>query len=192
MSPTLICDASVRPRATDPVFLMLRPERKAAEKMRQLAWDLHAEHQLTGTPLAPERLHVTLFLLCLYRQLSNALLAALDTVAASMVIQRFLLGFDRVESFRHENERPLVLRGNDDTLIGARMLHTELIAGLRGVGVWRLRPSFTPHITLLYDPRDIGIQPIEEIRWIVRDFILVCSLRGRHQHKVLARWRLSG
>jgi 2'-5' RNA ligase len=47
-------------------------------------------------------------------------------------------------------------------------------------------------MTLLYDWRELGWRPIEEIRWMVREIVLVCSLHGRRRHVPLGRWPLSG
>ena len=55
-------------------------------------------------------------------------------------------------------------------------------------------PGFTPHLTLLYGDRIVTERSIEPIRWTVRDFVLVQSLRGRGEskHIHLARWPLCG
>jgi 2'-5' RNA ligase len=47
--------------------------------------------------------------------------------------------------------------------------------------------DFTPHVTLLYDRRNVEEQPIEPISWTVREFVLIHSMQG-HTH--LARWPL--
>jgi 2'-5' RNA ligase len=45
---------------------------------------------------------------------------------------------------------------------------------------------------LLYDDHRIPDQPVEAISWIVREFVLVCSLHGQGRHIPLARWPLRG
>jgi len=47
--------------------------------------------------------------------------------------------------------------------------------------------NFTPHVTLLYDPRSVEEHPIEPISWTVSEFVLIHSMQG-HAH--LARWPL--
>ena len=47
--------------------------------------------------------------------------------------------------------------------------------------------NFTPHVTLLYDARDVDEYPIEPIGWTVKEFVLIRSLNG---HKHLVRWPL--
>ena len=70
------------------------------------------------------------------------------------------------------------------------MLHDELTSALSQVGFARKAARFTPHMTLLYDPRDTGERAIDQVDWLVRDIVLVCSLRGRRRHLELGRWPL--
>ena len=127
-----------------------------------------------------------------FGRLTRSAVLAIRDAAATVAMPPFRLGFDRVESFRHDVHRPLVLRGGDDTIVGAAMLQSELVAALRKIGFARRKEAFTPHMTLLYDARHLGEQAIEEASWTVREFALVCSLRGRHRHVTLARWPLRG
>jgi 2'-5' RNA ligase len=43
---------------------------------------------------------------------------------------------------------------------------------------------------MLYDGRLVAGQPVEPIRWVVREFVLVHSLLGQTRHEVLGRWAL--
>jgi 2'-5' RNA ligase len=64
------------------------------------------------------------------------------------------------------------------------MLAAELAQeGLRR----RANTNFTPHVTLLYDARDVEEHPIEPIGWTVNELVLIYSDRG-HFH--LRRWPL--
>ena len=49
---------------------------------------------------------------------------------------------------------------------------------------------FTPHVTLLYDHCHVTAQPVPAIAWRVHGFVLVHSLLGRTEHRVLGRWEL--
>ncbi|MGH8283840.1 MAG: 2'-5' RNA ligase family protein [Gammaproteobacteria bacterium] len=58
-------------------------------------------------------------------------------------------------------------------------------------GLARLvKREFTPHVTLLYGNNVMKPQSIEPIGWTVREFVLVHSLLGRTEHRVLERWPL--
>jgi len=50
----------------------------------------------------------------------------------------------------------------------------------------------TPHLTLLYDARRVDEQPIDPIRWTVREFVLVHSLLGQTRYIPLGKWPLRG
>ena len=192
MSPALIPDIADRPRPTDPVFFLLRPEPHAARRVIRLAWQLRGENRLTGRPLAEEQLHVSLCDLGPFGRLTHAALGDIEEAATSLAMPPFLVGFGWAESFgRTDQRRPVVLRG-DDTLAGVMMLHDELVGALRGIGLARRKAEFTPHMTLLYDRHNLRRRPIEEIRWTAREIVLVCSLHGRRRHVPLGRWPLSG
>jgi 2'-5' RNA ligase len=96
------------------------------------------------------------------------------------------VAFDRVTSFAGSDA--LVLRGGDG-VDGIVMFHHTLGVAMRKSGL-SAGSQFTPHVTLLYDGRRVEEQFIEPIRWTVRDFVLVHSLRGRTMHIPLERWHL--
>jgi RNA 2',3'-cyclic 3'-phosphodiesterase len=52
--------------------------------------------------------------------------------------------------------------------------------------------DFAPHLTLLYDNRRIEERFVEPIKWTVREFTLVLSLRGQTIYRPLGQWQLSG
>ena len=100
----------------------------------------------------------------------------------------FEVSFDRSASFRGgPDNRPFVLIGEK----GLRRLQSfrqMLGAAMMRRGLRRLaNTNFTPHVTLLYDPRGVDEYPIEPIGWTVREFVLVRSSNG-HEH--LVRWPL--
>ena len=74
----------------------------------------------------------------------------------------------------------------------------ELIAFQRALGHaiqrrgWPRKAAITPHVTMLYDERAVEDHAIEPVRWTVRDFVLVHSLRGQGQYNILGRWPLGG
>ena len=82
----------------------------------------------------------------------------------------------------------------DDGVIGIEMLRQELVRAPRNAGFARRERggAATPHLTLLYDRRKLEEQPIDEIGWSVRDFVLIHSLYGLSRHVPLGRWPLRG
>lgn len=105
----------------------------------------------------------------------------------------FEVTFDRVSSFKHPDRRPLVLVGNND-FAGLRHFHRTLGAWLSQTGTAAndFEGRFNPHVTLLYDWREIPEQTIEPVSWTVTDFSLVLSVVGQTRYVHLKRWRLTG
>ena len=94
---------------------------------------------------------------------------------------------------RNRGNRPLVLRG-DDGVSGLIALRDRLVAATVDIpgSIPAARREFTPHLTLLYDERDIREEPVEEISWMVTEFVLIRSLFGQGRHVVLGRRPLRG
>lgn len=100
----------------------------------------------------------------------------------------FEVAFDRAASFRgRPGNRPFVLVG-EKGLHALQSFRETFCASLARRGMRRLATmKFTPHVTLLYDARDVEEYPIEPIGWTVKEFVLIRSSNG-HEH--LVRWPL--
>jgi 2'-5' RNA ligase len=106
---------------------------------------------------------------------------------------RFRVSFDWVASFRSKDKHPLVLRG-DDGVSGLILLREKLVAAtvdIQGV-LSSAKNGFTPHLTLLYDEQEVREEAVEEICWTVNEFVLIRSIYGQSEHRVLKRWPLQG
>ena len=175
----------------DGLFFGVFPDAATAARIVRQGQALCEEHGLTGRLVAASRLHVTLVRLGEYEGLPPRLVALAEEAAASIFASPFEVGFDQALSFHgRRGHRPFVLRGGEGGALAdlRQALRTGMIrARLRS---WAA-PRFTPHMTLLYDPRLIPAQPIAPIRWTVREFVLVHSLLGRTRHIPLGRWRLT-
>ncbi|HTJ64927.1 MAG TPA: 2'-5' RNA ligase family protein [Alphaproteobacteria bacterium] len=149
-------------------------------------------HALMGKPLPPERLHVTAVHLGDYPDYPAGPIARAARAAETVACGPFEMAFDRLGSFAAGEKRPLVLTGGQG-LADFHDFRTRLRMALRTVGLTdRLRPKITPHITLLYDRQEVPEHPIDPIKWIARDFVLIDSLVGMTQHVELGRWALDG
>jgi RNA 2',3'-cyclic 3'-phosphodiesterase len=184
-------------RPTDRLFFAIFPDADAAARIAQLALQLRAEHGLHGTPLKPERFHVTLHHLGDYAGLQPGIVAMASQAAAGVARQPFGPGFellfDHAASFcSTPRNRPFVLRGGDGL---AAVMAFQQALGIEmtkaGLGRWA-KPAYTPHVTLLYDDRCVAEQTVEAIGWTAHEFVLVHSLIGQSRHVPLARWPLRG
>jgi RNA 2',3'-cyclic 3'-phosphodiesterase len=166
---------------SDRLFLAIVPPAEVAERIARLTRHLKIGHELTGKPLQPEHLHVTLCHLGDGVGVPTDVVAMATERAASIAMPSFKVGFDRVGSFKNG---AFVLRG-DESLIGLEILQQRLSDSLDG------RPqrarSFTPHMTLLRDAHCVPDHDIEPIEWQVKEVVLVHSLLGKTTHRHLAR-----
>jgi 2'-5' RNA ligase len=166
------------------LFFAVVPDAVAAARIYRLATALKRVRGFDGKLVEQDRLHVTLFSL----DLSGHAVRMASEAAAEVSLQPFDVSFDRTASFLvRRGDRPFVLVG-DEGLRGLGGFRRVLGAAMtRNGSRRRAAKDFTPHVTLLYDQREVEEQPIEPISWTVRDFVLVHSMRG-HVH--LARWPL--
>ncbi len=181
------------PRLLDGVFFAILPDAAHAALIKQQTRHLCRELGLTGEPLTVRHPHVSLYNLGSYECVPRGIVAAAAEAGDAVQMRQFDVGFDKVMSFTgRQGNLPLVLRG-DDGIAGLMMLHQYLGLAMRnaGLGPWA-KGSYTPHLTLRYGADQVGEHAIETIRWTVREFVLVNSLRDRHQYVLLGRWPLCG
>jgi 2'-5' RNA ligase len=173
------------------LFLALLPDATTAAALERLAHALRHKHGLHCWPLPTAHFHVSLHGLCDDMDLRRDMIEIARAAAAKISIAPFALTFDRAMSFRRNQEtQPFVLResGGHAPL---HQLYRDLGAALLQAGLRHpSAPRFTPHLTLLYDPRIIGEQKIEPVSWTVTEFALIHSLLGRTQYRILDRWPL--
>ncbi len=178
--------------ATDRLFFALLPDSAAREAIARLAMALRAQHALKGQPIDAQRLHVTLHYLGEYAGLPQDAIDRATVAAERVQAEPFEVIFDQAASFdSRNNRRPYVLRCGADfaPLASLRRALGEALVRQR----WKLEVAagFIPHVTLLYDTQAIAVQPIEPVRWIASEFVLVRSLVGHGRHETVGRWRLA-
>ena len=167
------------------LFLATVPDAGTAERIHQMASALKRAHRFDGRLIAPERLHISLFAL---GDLTEGQHCAAWEAAMEVRTAPFKVSFDRTQSFRgRAGNRPFVLVG-ERGLHALQSFRQTFCAALTRRGMKRLaNTNFTPHVTLLYDARDVDEYPVEPIGWTVREFVLIRSSNG---HERLVRWPL--
>jgi 2'-5' RNA ligase len=165
-------------------FFALLPDEAAAVATIQTALWLRDSHQLAGTFVKKQNLHVTLYPFFQDDVAPANLVEVASTLIQVIHARPFELVFDKVMSFR-----------NGNCLVLASTRGFASMYGLKQQLAMRVRPrhsagSLTPHMTLLYTRRFVKEQPIEPIRWTAREFVLVHSFVGQGRHDVVARWPL--
>jgi 2'-5' RNA ligase len=173
------------------VFFAINPDGDGADAAVGIARSLSVEQRLTGKPLTPDRLHVTLLAIGRYPELQQEVVEAACDVVAGLAVRPFEVMFNRAMSYpTGRSTRPLALVGGDGT-IEVEMFQRTLFAEMKRIGLPVGRPP-KPHMTLLYDRRAVTEQPVTPVRWPVREFVLIHSLSGQSRHVPLARWPLRG
>lgn len=179
------------PHPTDRLFFAVMPPPSEAARIAALAQDLRGRLALQGRPRPTAHLHVTLQHLGDFAGVPQPRVEAARNAAAGVAMAAFEARFDRVGSFAGRTGRhPFVLLGADGAS-GLRGLHSALGERLAAAGLGRRERAFVPHITLLYDARTVTAQPIEPVAWPASEFLLIHSLLGRTEYRVLGRWPLS-
>jgi 2'-5' RNA ligase len=135
---------------------------------------------------------VTLQYFGAFAGLPRGLVATIEHVVDRIELHAFGIAFDHVASFDGgARRRPWVLLGPEQGLAHLHQLHAMLGAGLAAAGVRvEAHARFVPHLTLLYGDRELPPQAVDPIAWMVRELVLVDSLVGRGEHRVLRRWSL--
>ena len=180
------------PHPTDRLFFAVVPPPDVAGRIASLADQLRVRLGLRGRPRPTAHLHVTLQHLGDFAGLPQQRVESARAAAAGVTLAPLEARFDRAGSFAgRTGKHPYVLLGADGAT-GLAALHAELGARLAAAGLGRRERAFVPHVTLLYDARTIAAQPVEPLGWPVHEFLLIHSLLGRTEYRVLGRWPLGG
>lgn len=193
MSRQLSLDGFADGQPPDRLFFGIFPPAPIAAGLARMARELRDRNALAGPPLAPDRLHVTLFHLGDTFGLPEALVRSAGEAAATVTAAPFEVRFDFAESFATKASKPpLVLR---TSTASERLMDFQQNLGhaLKKAGLGRhVGTQFTPHVTLLYDFKSVAREPVEPVGWTVDEFVLVHSLFGKNRHIPLGRWPLRG
>lgn len=163
-------------------FFALLPDEVTARRIHAFAESEFGAKGLVRT----DRLHVTLAITAdldaSYPVLVDALRRAGDAVSAAPFDVAFgqLSGGRRTVALRPARKVPPM-----------RALQSAIARAMAAQGVpMRADWTFNPHVTLAYRNGEPTTRAVEGFAWNVREFVLIESLVGLTQHKVLGRWRL--
>lgn len=163
------------------LFCALRPP---AELAREL-WDEFAWLRADEDRVEPERLHVTLAPLGVWRQRPDALIERARSACASLEVQCFRVVFDEVVV----GDR-LLLKPSE-AVPALDRFHHALTRRLSEAGLPFARSHrFSPHLTASYRLRNGGRIFVPPVSWMVREFVLIESLIGRRTQIDRGRWAL--
>jgi 2'-5' RNA ligase len=183
------------PELTDRIFFAVMPDRAAIAGINQLTTELKGRHGMRGRSIVDAKLHATLCNLGDFPGMPAGLIARAGQAAASVAAAtpEFDVAFDTAQTFvNRSRNRPFVLTVGDG-VAGLLVLYKNLAQALLKVGIAGNPPSYTPHITLLYDDVTVAPEPVPAIRCAVRELVLLHSRIGQNQpnYTTLGRWPLA-
>lgn len=175
------------------LFLAIFPDPCTARRILKRATVLRDEYGLSGKLRPLDHLHVTLHYMGRYSVVPARVGHAIGQIceAPTALMPSFEVTFDQVMSFRgRAGNRPFVLigkNGNPALLEFHRLLLAEFAKHQ-----WPkvVNSKFNPHVTLLYDKKNIEEKPIDPVSWTVGEIALVCSEVGATKYHRLGRWML--
>lgn len=181
----------VRPDRPERLFFGLLPDPEASRRIARFRQDFLRAHHLRQRLIRVDRLHVSLHHVGDYRRLRTALLYAAVRAGQAVAMPPFEVTFRSAMSFeslspRQPERHPLVLLGDSDALVE---FHRRLGDAIRNNGL-RAAESFTPHMTLSYDPRRMAAQAIDPIGFVATELYLIHSKLGLSEYEVIGRWPL--
>jgi 2'-5' RNA ligase len=169
------------------LFFGIWPDARAASDLTRLMERLRGDGVMSGRPVDRPRLHATLYHLGDFiDQIPLSLLTAARQAAETLAKPPFEVVFDRIGGTRG----PFLLRPSNGALPLKSFRKTLSVALINADLGHRIDKAFNPHVTLSYDFSDVREQEIEPVSWTVRQFVLVESLLGKHQHIQRGCWPL--
>jgi len=137
-----------------------------------------------GTPVAEDRLHVTIGTAGGYDETPHGVIALIVDALADRRLPRCTLLFDTIVGGRKS-----ALLTPSEPLRGFDALRSEIA---EAIGLHpALWSHFKPHVTLGYGGPQAAAQPIDPIGWTADRLCLVESLHGQTRHVVHKSWQLA-
>ena len=173
------------------VYFAFKPEPETADQIIALGSYLRAKHALKSD-VSPAVLHATVCPIGEVPGLPDERVEAARKIAGGMDGKPLELILDRVRTHPNGQDKAPVVAFCSDGAPRMELFRHALTGDLRRAGFVIGRKLPEPHVTLFYDRCNVDKEEITPIRWIVRDFVLVHSIRGEGRHVVLGQWTLRG
>jgi len=169
-------------------FFALLPDAEARSRIDRLARDLSLRLRASGELRGPEKYHVTLRGIAAPDGPFGQNVTMARRVADVIRRTSFAVMFNQVASFGKPPKYAFSLTTRAD-LLAANSLSAMLLDDLRHAGLKVDASSFQPHVTLFYDSKRREPIDLPELRWRVREFVLIESI-DRRPYQILGSWPL--
>lgn len=177
-------------RAGHGLFFAICPPATVEPEAASIADDYREAFSLSGKPRLTT-LHVTITCVGEYKQLREDIVFAARQAGATAESAPIAIDFDHIMSFRHS--QALILYGKGG-LAALTRLHVQLGVGMHNLGLpHNISRDFMPHMTLLYDRKIVPTAALNRpVSWTASEFLLIESLLGETEHRIVDRWPLLG
>ncbi len=172
-------------------FFAVVPARPVALQIDALAHDLRQSLGLRGRPVGPGRYHLSLCGIGWLGEAPAGIIATLKGIGGSVSRPVFGVAFDHAARFGRPGGKRAFVLASSETLPALNALQRALRQAMAAAKL-PAASQFNPHVTLLYDEKLAPETDIPHLAWMVRDFVLICSVEGEGRHRHLARWPLGG
>ncbi|KRE03720.1 hypothetical protein ASE61_08745 [Bosea sp. Root670] len=169
-------------------FFALLPDAEAKSRIESLAHHLHKQLHPVRPLREPDQYHVTLRGIAAPDGAFGQSIAMARTVADAIRKTSFAVMFNQAASFGAAPNYAFSLTTRAD-LLAAKSLSATLLDALRHAGLKVDGSSFQPHVTLFYDRKRREPIDLPELRWQVREFVLIESIDNR-KYVILGTWPL--
>jgi 2'-5' RNA ligase len=180
--------AYLRRKQKDRLFFGVLLDSYAALRVSHLGQQFCSENDIQGTLRGRHLLHISLHHLGDHPRLPPRIIFAAKRAAEAVASPSFEVTLNSIAAFSNQQSarHPLVFLAEGAGLVA---LHHGLGGAMRRIGL-RAGEHFRPHVTFLYGPGAIAKQPIEPIRFVVKEFALIHSEVGLSKYNVIDRWQL--
>ncbi|RWX25263.1 2'-5' RNA ligase family protein [Rhizobium leguminosarum] len=172
------------------LFFALCPPDAVEQQAAAIADDYRRAFSLSGMPRLTT-LHVSIIWVGDYPRLPEDVVFAARQAGATVESAPIAISFDRI--MRFPQARSLVLCGEGGRKPLTR-LHVQLGVGMYNAGLrHNVGRDYKPHMTLLYDRKAVPPTTLDApVSWTASEFLLIHSVLGKTEHRIIDRWPLLG
>ncbi|RXT27990.1 2'-5' RNA ligase [Rhizobium leguminosarum] len=172
------------------LFFALYPPDAIEQQAASIAHDYRRTFSLSGKPRLTT-LHVTIIWVGDYARLPEDVVFAALQAGAAVESAPIAMSFDRI--MRFPQARALVLCGEGGRKPLTR-LRVQLGVSMHNAGFpHNIGGNFKPHMTLLYDRKTVPPATLDTpVSWTASEFLLIHSVLGKTEHRIIDRWPLLG
>lgn len=173
---------------TQRLYFAVVPEPEVCERIGELAEAMRSEHGLQAVLTGEEVPLIIVQHVGDFPGVDARTLKRICLAAAKVQRPAFEVCFDFVGSLPGDGRYPFALQcgAGADLLVD---LQADLLKLMQPV-LGRVRPGPAPHIPLLTDSRQVAEQPVQSMRWLVREFVLLRQFLGQDREELEGIWSL--